>query len=366
MKHLFTICFIAAALQGCNQKQEKVTIEKVSSGTQDSAATQNIQEEKIPSVAQETAQPEISSQIPVQHKLNDVNDMKPIMVAVMAPMSGKNDMIGNAIMDGAHLGLISLFEKHKIPVRLNVIDTGSNVEDIEFNISKLDETQYDIVLGLTSAEQEEFVKAYAQNNSHQPFLMPLNPQSKIGCAVSPIDQIQTVLNSYDDKIYVILPKTANTADWSFSKVEVIQYEGNTPEAIQNELSQIAKRLSSEKSVVIFSEANWKLQKFMSALEGNNVQVILAPLSNTNNRMQTVNERRHKFGNIFVVGPEQNQYEFFMREFFKVNRRKPLEISFLAYNAIQNLEFAELTKDGWSFTNMNCKPQLQVFNTNVKN
>ena len=89
------------------------------------------------------------------------------MIAITAPMSGKYDMIGNAIMDGAHLGLINLFEKYKIPVRLTAIDTGSGIEDMEFNISKLDETQFDVILGITSDEQEQFIKLYLNNFEHK-------------------------------------------------------------------------------------------------------------------------------------------------------------------------------------------------------
>ena len=201
------LCMMLALLlaQGCsnnNKKEEKITITDVSEGVKDESATHNVSEETLHPKPQE----EISNQIPVNQgdkfkldddsiKIEGIDNSvhKPIMVALMAPMSGKNDMIGNAIMDGAHMSLISLFEKYKTPIKLNIIDTGSGIEDIEFNISKLDETQYDMILGLTSDDQERFVAAYLEHNPHKPTILTLNPLSHTGnklCAISPQEQMQ--------------------------------------------------------------------------------------------------------------------------------------------------------------------------------
>ncbi len=383
------LCMMLALLlaQGCsnnNKKEEKITITDVSEGVKDESATHNVSEETLHPKPQE----EISNQIPVNQgdkfkldddsiKIEGIDNSvhKPIMVALMAPMSGKNDMIGNAIMDGAHMSLISLFEKYKTPIKLNIIDTGSGIEDIEFNISKLDETQYDMILGLTSDDQERFVAAYLEHNPHKPTILTLNPLSHTGnklCAISPQEQMQTIIEhikvneNYD--LYVVLPTSEDINAWQSDKVKVLQYTTKDVQQTNDDLNKIVKTLkdntSAQKVFVVFTDSNWKLQKFITQIESMNIQndvnIILASLSNLNGRMQTTNEKRHKFGNIAIVTPEEVQYNEFIREFHKQHQRKPLELAFWSYNAIQELKDAnfEVDTQKWNLKSSMCKNNLR--------
>jgi hypothetical protein len=382
-KSTVSIMLAIALLQGCSNK-DKITITDLPNETPDAAATHQIKEEALEVKGDEKTeikqQVELPNQQPTHNgekfKLDDDGlifegadkSNRPIMVAVMAPMSGKNDMIGNAIMDGAHMSLIELFEKHKIPVRLNVIDTGSGVEDIEFNITKLDEQQYDMVLGLTSEDQEKFVAAYLE--SHKPLIVTLNPRSHSGnqsCAISPTDQLKVALENAkgDEEVYVVLPMSENAKPWSQEKVKILQYSTKDVKQTNDDLQKIALKLkeNGKKSLVIFTDANWKLQKFMTNLEAfqikDTTRVVLASLSNLNGRMQTAAEKRHKFGNIAVITEVESEYKTFMSEFHKEHQRKPLDLSFWAYKAIQGLKNANLdhVENKWHLEGAVCKNQL---------
>ena len=47
----------------------------------------------------------------------------------------------------------------------------------------------------------------------------------------------------------------------------------------------------------------------------------------------------------------------MKEFYSLHKRRPLEIAFLAYNAIQQLKHGDIENS--------CKPELQLLNGNAK-
>jgi hypothetical protein len=387
------ICMMIALLlaQGCSHKKkdEKITITDISGGTKDAAATHNISEEKHGQKIPE----EISKQPPIDQsnkfKLDDdnlnidgidnnkVQNSKPIMVALMAPMTGKNDMIGNAIMDGAHMSLMKLFAQYKIPIKLSVIDTGSGVEDIEFNISKLDESKYDMVLGLTSDEQERFVGAYLEHNSHKPIIVTLNPASNTMnnklCAISPQRQMQAIAEylkaSENYKVYAILSQSEDVKQWQSEQVKILQYTTKDVQQTNDDLDRIAKTIKDsmggQKVFVIFTDANWKLQKFMTKIESlnmqNDVNIILASLSNLNGRMQSTNEKRHKFGNIAIVTQEEIQYNNFIKEFYQHHQKKPLELAFWSYNAIQTLKDAsfDTINQKWNLNSNVCTNNLKV-------
>jgi hypothetical protein len=386
-KSTVSIMLIVALLQGCSNK-DKITITDLPDHAPDAAATHQIKEEtldvKDDKKSEEKQQAELPNQQPTHNgekfKLDDDSfnlegvdkvmhqQDKPIMVAVMAPMSGKNDMIGNAIMDGAHMSLIELFEKHKIPVRLNVIDTGSGVEDIEFNITKLDEQQYDMILGLTSEDQEKFVTAYLENQ--KPLLVTLNPRSHSGnqsCAISPSDQLKVALENAksDEEVYVVLPISEDAKPWTKENVKILQYGVKDVKQTNDDLQKIALKLkeNGKKSLVIFTDPNWKLQKFITNLEAFQIKditrVVLASLSNLNGRMQTAAEKRHKFGNIAVITESESEYKGFMSNFHKEHQRKPLDLSFWAYKAIQGLKNANLdhVENKWHLEGSVCKNQL---------
>ncbi len=385
------ICMMLALLlaQGCSHKKkdEKITVTEISEGTKDAAITHDISEEK----SHEKTPEEISKQIPTDQgnkfKLDDdtlkvddidktVQNSKPIMVALMAPMTGKNDMIGNAIMDGAHMSLMNLFAKYHIPIKLNIVDTGSGIEDIEFNISKLDESQYDMVLGLTSDEQERFVAAYLEHNPHKPVIVTLNPLSHTRnklCAISPQAQMQAIIEhlkvNENYKAYVVLPTSDDIKPWQSDKVQVLQYTTKDVQQTNDDLNKIAKTIkdsiSDQKIFVIFSDANWKLQKFITQIESLNIQndvnIILASLSNLNGRMQSNNEKRHKFGNIAIVTSEETQYNNFMKEFYQNHQKKPLDLAFWSYNAIQSLKNAsfDVENQKWNLNSSICANNLKV-------
>ena len=388
-KSIVSIILALALLQGCSKK-DKITITDLPNETPDAAAAHKVQEEDLETKSIEksdaTQKTELLKQAPIHHgekfKLDDdgfsfegadkLSQDRPIMIAVMAPMSGKHDMIGNAIMDGAHMSLIDIFEKHKIPVRLNVIDTGSVVEDIEFNITKLDEQHYDMILGLTSEDQEKFVAAYIGNQ--KPLLITLNPLSKSGnqsCAVTPADQLKVALDNTnpEEEVYVILPISEDTHPWSNEKVKILQYSTKDVKQTNDDLQKIAMRLkeNGKKALVIFTDPNWKFQKFITNLEAlqinDKIRVVLASLSNLNGRMQTAGEKRHKFGNIAVITEEESEYKAFMSAFYKEHQRKPLDLSFWAYKAIQGLKNAKLDhiEHKWHLHDSVCANQLNFIN-----
>lgn len=382
-KSTVSIILALALLQACSDK-DKITITDLPHETPDAAATHEVNEETLEEKTEKQSDVKPHAELPNQQpihtgekfKLDDDGfnfeatdkQSRPIMVAVMAPMTGKNDMIGNAIMDGAHMSLIDLFEKHKIPVRLNVIDTGSGVEDIEFNITKLDEQHYDMILGLTSEDQEKFVTAYLENQ--KPLLVTLNPRSHSGnqsCAIKPADQLKIVLENAkdDEEVYVVLPISEDTKQWSNDKVKILQYSTKDVKQTNDDLQKIVLKLkeNGKKSLVIFTDPNWKLQKFITNLESlqikDKTRVVLASLSNLNSRMQTAAEKRHKFGNIAVVAESESDYKDFMSSFYKEHQRKPLDLSFWAYKAIQSLKNASIDpmEHRWNLTHSECQNQL---------
>ena len=293
--------------------------------------------------------------------------LKPIMIAVMAPMSGKYDMLGNAIMDGAHMALIELFNKQKIPVRLTAIDTGSGIEDMEFNISKLDETQFDIILGLTSKQQKAFVEVYIEHFSHKPRIMSLLEED---CDISPRDQMQLISG---ETIYVVLPMNETEAHWSGENIKIMQYGIDNLRQTNDDLMKIIQKIEEEtrgkQAIVVLTEGNWKLQKFMANLDtlkiNDRLQVILASLSQKNSRMESVNEKRHKFGNIGIIALNSPDYNRFIREFYILHNRKPLDIAFLAYNAVKSLQNGNESNGTWSFNGISCKPDIKLFEQNNK-
>ncbi len=338
-----------------------------------------VAEEKVQEKKPQELKIEIAGEAPTnQEKKFKVEDqdvmlfqeeqIKPIMVAVMAPMSGKYDMIGNGIMDGAHMALIELFNKHKIPVRLTVIDTGSGIEDMEFNISKLDETQFDIILGLTSHEQQAFVESYIENSQHKPKIMALLPGN---CLISPEEQVK-LINQQDKQAYLVLPMSESEKTWKSDRVKILQYSTDDINMINDDLMKIAKRIEEEtigqRAIVVFTEGNWKLQKFIanSASFKDRIEIILAPISHINTRMEAINEKRHKFGNIWIIGIDHQDYNKFMREFYNIHNRKPLEISFLSYNAVKELKSGVFDGEKWNFDNVNCKPKIKLFEQNHQN
>lgn len=380
MKKILAIISCIFLVNGCAKKIEVKNQEKqVEQVTQDKEIRQDSQKIETKSkITEEQAKIEISGQAPKQtgekFKVDDQDiellqeaPPKPIMVAVMAPMSGKYDMIGNGIMDGAHMALIELFNKDKIPVRLTAIDTGSGIEDMEFNISKLEETQFDVILGLTSQSQREFVKAYIENFPQKPKIMSLLEDD---CGISQSDQIKLVQG---EKIYLVLPMSDSETGWKRDNVKVMQYSTDEVQITNDDLMKIARMIEEEtrdkKAVVVFTEGNWKLQKFIANLEAlklnDRLEVVLASLSQKNSRMEAVNEKRHKFGNIDIIGIDNQDYNRFIREFHNMHNRKPLEISFLAYNAVKSLVKGEEIEGKWNFKNVTCKPKLKLFQQNYK-
>jgi hypothetical protein len=297
------------------------------------------------------------------------SDMKHIMVAIMAPMSGKYDMVGNAIIDGAHMALIDIFNKNKIPVRLTTIDSGSGVEDIEFNISKLDETNFDIILGLTKKDQREFVEAYIGHNRNKPKIMSLLPDD---CAISPQDQLN-LINSSGKQVYIVLPMSESESNWKRDGIKIMQYGQSDVEQTTSDLMKIAEKIEEEsrdkRAVVIFTEGNWKLQKFIANIDSlklnDRIEVVLASLSNLNGRIESVNEKRHKFGNIGIIGIDSPDYNKFIKEFYSLHNRKPLEVAFLSYNIIKQLRDSDFDGEKWSFENVSCKAKIKLFQQNYK-
>lgn len=374
MKKNIIILLSVIALNGCSSNKEKITIQSIPNASPDEVSNHEIKEERISESTKNELIPEISTQQPIEHsqkfKIDSddnipiINTDKPIMIAITAPMSGKYDMIGNAIMDGAHLGLINLFEKYKIPVRLTAIDTGSGIEDMEFNISKLDETQFDVILGITSNEQEQFIKLYLNNFEHKPKILSFNVNSENSCIVSPQNQLQAIKNYISEKVYVLVPNN-HLNDWKNVNATVIAYNGNDLQNINQEFMNILSKISkdnNEKVYILFTENSWKLQKLMSQIDSmqltNNIHIILSTFSNLNSRMESLNQKRHKFGNISVLMPNQSEYNNFLKEFYSLHKRRPLEIAFLAYNAIQQLKHGDIENS--------CKPELQLLNGNAKN
>lgn len=287
---------------------------------------------------------------------------KPIMIAIVAPLTGKYDMLGNAIMDGAHMALIELFNKDKIPVRLTAIDTGSSIEDMEFNISKLDETQFDIILGLTSTEQKAFVEVYIEHMSHKPQIMSFVEGA---CSITPRDQMKLINGK---PIYVVLPMGETESNWQGDNIKIIQYRTDDLKHTTDDLMTIIQKIESEtegkQAIVVFTEGNWKLQKFMANIDtlklNDRIEVILASLSQKNSRMETVNEKRHRFGNIGIIAFNNRDYGKFIDEFNRLHSRKPLDISFLAYNIVKSLENSNIKDNRWNFDSISCKPDIKLF------
>jgi hypothetical protein len=289
------------------------------------------------------------------------------MVAVMSPMSGKYSMLGNAIMDGAHMALIELFNKHKIPIRLTAIDIGSGIEDMEFNISKLDETQFDIILGLTSENQRAFVEAYIEQFPHKPRLMSFLEDD---CDISPRDQMQLITGK---TVYVVLPMGEPETSWQGENIKIMQYGIDDLKQTTDDLMKITQKIAEEtgdkEAMVVFTEANWKFQKFMANIDtlklNDRLQVILASLTQKNARMESVNEKRHRFGDIGIIALNNPDYNRFMREFYSLHNRKPLEIAFLSYNAVKSLQNGHESGGKWSFDSVNCKPTIKLFEKNYR-
>ena len=375
MKKFLAIISCIFLVNGCTKKAE---IKATEAQVEEVPEKQEAQIENSKPIETQEKKIEITGQPPKQtgekFKVDDQDiellqeaPAKPIMVAVMAPMSGKYDMIGNGIMDGAHMALIELFNKNKIPVRLTVIDTGSGIEDMEFNISKLDETQFDVILGLTWESQREFVKAYIENFQHKPKIMSLLEDD---CSISPSDQMKMIKG---DKIYVVLPMSDLEAEWKGENVKIMQYSTDDVQITNDDLMKITQKIEEEtrekQGVIVFTEGNWKLQKFMTNLDTlkikDKLDIVLASLSQKNSRMETVNEKRHKFGNISVVAIETSDYNRFIREFQALHNRKPLDISFLAYNAVKSLENRSEIDGKWNFDNVTCKPEIKLFERNYR-
>jgi hypothetical protein len=291
----------------------------------------------------------------------------PIMIAVMSPMSGKYSMLGNAIMDGAHMALIELFNKHKIPVRLTAIDIGSGIEDMEFNISKLDEAQFDIILGLTSENQKAFVEAYIEQYPHKPKIMSFLEDD---CNISPRDQIGLITGK---TVYVVLPISEPETHWQGENIKIMQYGIDDPQQTTDDLIKITQKIAEEigdkQVMVVFTEGNWRLQKFIANLDtlklGDRLNVILASLSHKNSRMESVNEKRHRFGNIGIIALDNPDYNRFMREFQTLHNRKPLEIAFLSYNAVKALQNSNESNGRWNVNDIGCKPAIKLFEQNYK-
>ena len=289
---------------------------------------------------------------------------KPIMIAVIAPMSGQYDMLGNAIMDGAHMGLIDLFNQHKIAIRLTAIDIGSKIEDIEFNLSKLDETQFDIILGLTSEAQKTFVEAYIAHMEKKPKIMSFLEDD---CSISPRDQMTLIQGR---PIYVILPKNEEASRWQSDNNIIIHYDIDNVQKTTDDLMKIAQKINEETrekdATVVFTDGNWKLQRFMANIDilkmSNRINIVLASLSHKNNRMESINQKRHRFGNISIIDFNTPHYDNFMNEFYSLHKRKPLDIAFLAYNTVHSL--VNLDKDDQrNFDIINCKPNIKLFDRN---
>jgi len=291
--------------------------------------------------------------------------VEPIMIAVIAPMSGQYDMLGNAIMDGAHMGLIDLFNKHKIPVRLTAIDIGSKIEDMEFSISKLDESQFDIIIGLTTEAQRSFVEAYIAHMEKKPMIMSFLEGD---CSISPKDQIGLISSKL---IYVILPKGEEISRWQGDNIKIMHYAIDNLKQTNDDLMQITQKIEEEtrenQAVVVFTEGNWKLQKFIANLDmlkiNNRVDVVLASLSQQNARMETVNQKRHRFGNIGVISFDSPDYDHFINGFYKTHNRKPLDIAFLAYNTVLSLVGFDKNNDRFDLNSISCKPDIKLFNNN---
>jgi len=82
-------------------------------------------------------------------------------------------------------------------------------------------------------------------------------------------------------------------------------------------------------------------------------------------MQTASEKRHKFGNIAIITAENNEYNTLIRDFYTSHQRKPLELSFWAYNVIQDLKDANFNNETqkWSLksTESFCQNSLKFLN-----
>jgi hypothetical protein len=225
-----------------------------------------------------------------------------------------------------------------------------------------------MILGLTSEDQEKFVTAYLENQ--KPLLVTLNPRSHSGnqsCAISPSDQLKVALENAksDEEVYVVLPISEDAKPWTKENVKILQYGVKDVKQTNDDLQKISLKLkeNGKKSLVIFTDPNWKLQKFITNLEAFQLKditrVVLASLSNLNGRMQTAAEKRHKFGNIAVITESESEYKGFMSNFHKEHQRKPLDLSFWAYKAIQGLKNANLdhVENKWHLEGSICKNQL---------
>ena len=91
-----------------------------------------------------------------------------------------------------------------------------------------------------------------------------------------------------------------------------------------------------------------------------LQVILASLSQKNSRMESVNEKRHRFGDIGIIALDNPDYNRFMREFQTLHNRKPLEIAFLSYNAVKSLQNSHENNGRWNVNDIDCKSAIKLF------
>jgi hypothetical protein len=414
---LISIICITIFLVGCKNK-ENILITEYESAEPDKAVSHSIKEEKEEDndntekntnsdVKAQNENPKIiSHNTPSKFKTDDdtlsidnhdidsgiTTSTKPIMIAMMGPMNGKDSIIGNSMIDGGHMGLIDLFNKYKIPVRLTTIDTGNNIEDMECNISKLDESEFDIIVKFLSESQEKFADMYIEHQPNKPNIITFNPNSKntTSCAISPNTQFKAILqhiskNNAQKKsiVFLVLPTLEDEKNWigktqynNHIDLEVLKYTNHDVQQTTDDIQKIIQTINQKSFTkqeqidpasipnvfIIFTEGNWKLQKLMTQMDNiKNIQskVILASLSNKSGKIESNAEKRHKFGNILTTAPSTSQYGSFMAAFKNEYHRKPLELSFWSYNMITSLKDAKFIGEKWQFSDNFCNIEVTV-------
>ncbi len=387
---------ILAFLTGCRSTQqvEQISITEHTPINGDTAVTHEIKEEsheadvEVQKDAAEAMKHQdiVRSKFKVDDEIigvdhDDVTTTKHVIVGIMAPMSGKNNIIGSSIIDGAYIGLTDLFNRHKVPVRLITIDTGANMEDIECNISKLDNSDFDIIVGYMSGEQEKFVSAYLEHHTNKPFIINLNVEIdnmkyERSCnMVTRQQQFEAVMQHVSQQsqqksiLFLILQESENEQDWignvdEHSNIEVrtLKYHDHNARQAADDIHKIVQKIHEIKTAtqntdanepnifIVFTENNWKFKKLMSQIDSitNMVKthIILASMTDVHSKMEMAAAKRHKFGKIAVVMPNEPNYGQFIGSFFAEYHKKPLELSFLSYNAILNLKDAKFVDDKW--------------------
>lgn len=370
-KLLICTILILSLTQGCSKNKmektdEKVTIKELRKGSHDQAVANKIEEEVF--AEPDDRKPQLESvrttdaKQPLQKekfKLDDDSfdwfDASEKQVAVAIVTNDKDDKITHSIVEGAHMALID----HKLPVKIEVIEMGKGVEDMECQMNKFDDKKYDLMITALSRPQEIFLSDYLEQIGKKSSFVSLNQShgsESRSCVIRPHDQIKKALENKENAevVYMILPLSEDEKDFKIDGVQILQYGVKDPQQTGDDLQKIAERIkeNNKKSLVIFSEANWKLQKFMSNLESlamnDKVHVVLSPFYKLDKVMQTQAEIKHKFWNLSIVSVEDSD---FIKSFFRHYQKRPVYASFWAYNVLSEM------KDQDNLQNFSCKNKL---------